>query len=155
MLDYKQLKTLVVIPALHDLVLLSDAAVELILFTCAAESKGGTYIHQSKGHALGIYNMLPVIYNDIWQNYIRIQQSIRLQLLYNFLAPVMPSEERLIYDLRFATAMARIHYARAKEPLPDAKDVDAIYDYYKTFYNSRLDTSDKSKLIADYFKFKN
>ena len=49
MLNAEQLRTLIIEPALKDLNLQSDDATELLLFTCATESEGGTYLHQLKG----------------------------------------------------------------------------------------------------------
>ncbi len=154
MLNCKQLVDLIIKPALQDLVLLSDEAIELLVFTCAVESDGGTYLHQIKGPALGIYQMEPTTYNDIWQNYLLYQPSLRLKLLHNFYAPVMPSEERMIFDLRFATAMARIHYLRVKTSLPKATDIDGIWDYYKAHYNTPAGKAEKSVCTGKYLAFK-
>ena len=153
MLNSQQLKTLIIIPALKDLVLYSDDAVALLLFTCATESIGGTYLHQEKGPALGIYQMEPTTYNDLWVNFILNKNSIVLQLSHNFACGYMPSEERLIYDLRFATAMARIFYARIKAPLPNANDIEALWDYYKLYYNTAKGAATKDKSIALYQQF--
>lgn len=153
MLNAYQLKSLVIEPALYDLVMWSEAAEELLLFTCANESDGGSFIHQIGGPALGIYQMEPTTYNDIWQNYIRGKIDLYLKLLHSFNAPTMPSEERLIWDLRFATAMARIHYARVDKPLPAASDIDGIWNYYKTYYNTNLGKADYHDAIEKYNLF--
>lgn len=154
MLNCGQLTEFVIKRALYDLQMLSDDAVELMIFTCANESSGGTYLHQVKGPALGIYQMEPATYNDIWQNFILFKSSILIQLVHNFDAPTMPSEDRLVYDLRFATAMARIHYARVKEPLPKANDVEAIWNYYKTHYNTSAGKANWIQANDAYHRFK-
>lgn len=153
MLDWRQLKELVIEPALQDIGMLSDEATYLLLFTCAVESNGGTYLKQIKGPALGIYQMEPATYNDIWHNYIVFKQQLSLMLGHNFNAFRIPSEDRLIYDLRFASAMARIHYVRVKEALPGATNVEAIYDYYKKYYNTGLGKADKEKCLMAYKAF--
>ncbi len=153
MMNVDQLRRLIIAPALADLVLLSDDAVELLVFTCANESNGGEYIHQINGPALGIYQMEPATYNDIWQNYIIGNNSLSLQLLHNFDAPRMPDEGRMIYDLRFATAMARIHYCRVVEELPKRYDVDGMWKYYKKYYNTGLGKADYQEAIAKYDEF--
>ena len=84
MLNYIQLKELIIIPTLHDLVSFSDDAVQLLLFTCAVESDGGTYLKQLKGPALGIYQMEPETHNDIWQNYIKSKTSLALMMMSNY-----------------------------------------------------------------------
>lgn len=153
MLDSDQLRDLIIVPALHDLVLFSDAAVELLMFTCAVESDGGTYLKQIKGPALGIYQMEPETYNDIWQNYLRGKNSLLMMLLSNFQCAYMPSEDRMIYDLRFATAMARIHYARIAAPLPPSSSLDGMWSYYKNYYNTSNGAAEKDASIAKYKAF--
>lgn len=155
MIDGSQLRTLVIKPALMDLVMFSEEALELLTFTCATESQGGTYLKQIKGPALGIFQMEPATYNDIWQNYINNHNDIKLKLLHNFNAPVMPDEERMIYDLRFATAMARIHYLRIPEPLPRLHDLDGLWDYYKKYYNTAAGKADYHGAMNAYQLFRN
>lgn len=154
MLSAAQLRQFVIKPALQDLVLYSDAAEELLIFTCANESNGGFYLKQIAGPALGIYQMEPKTYNDIWQNYIIHKHDLQLKLLHHFNAPVMPDENRLIYDLRFATAMARIHYTRSLEPLPKFYDVDSLWLYYKKYYNTYLGKADYHEALTKYLNFK-
>lgn len=155
MLNCDQLTELVIKRALYDLQLLSDDAVELMIFTCANESLGGSYLHQVNGPALGIYQMEPATYNDIWHNYIQHKSSILIQLIHNFQAPTMPNEDRLIYDLRFATAMARLHYARVSEPIPNAKDIKGIFEYYKKYYNTSAGKANWLNALNNYSHFRN
>lgn len=153
MINASQLKELVIKPALHELVMYSDNAVELLLFTCAVESLGGTYLKQLKGPAVGIYQMEPATHNDIWQNYINHRGSLIMIMASAFDCTRMPSEDRLIYDLRYATAMARLHYARVPEPLPDLNDIQSIWVYYKTHYNTIQGSATKDKSIAKYLAY--
>jgi len=153
MFNSEQLKEFIIKPAITDLLMNSDDAIALLLFTCANESNGGTYIKQLKGPALGIYQMEPTTYNDIWVNFIMPNASLRLIMTHHFDSATLPDEYRLMYDLRFATAMTRIHYARVKLPLPKADDIDAIWDYYKTHYNSSNGKADYSTAIAAYRRF--
>jgi hypothetical protein len=150
MLNSSQLRELIIKPALSDLILYSEDAEELLVFTCANESDGGSYLKQVKGPALGIYQMEPETYNDIWQNYIISKNDLYLKLLHSFEASRMPSEDRLIYDLRFATAMTRIFYSRIKEPLPKATDIDGIWNYYKTYYNTSAGKADYNQALDKY-----
>lgn len=154
MLNCHQFRDLIVKPALNDLVMQSDEAVELLLFTCAAESNAGMIIKQFGGDGLGIYHMKPSVYIDIWENYLKNKTRLLLMLLSNFNIVFMPSEERLIYDLRFATAMARIFYERIKERLPDPQDVNAIWNYYSNYYNTQRTNADKERCIKTYKRFK-
>ena len=153
MLNIKQFRELIVQSSLNDLLMYSADAEELMVFTCAVESNGGTYIHQVGGPALGIYQMEPVTHNDIWQNYIMPHGSLAMMMFHNFKISSMPSEEMLIYDLRYATAMTRIFYRRIAEALPSCDDVDGIWDYYKTYYNTEKGAATKDDSISRYRDF--
>jgi hypothetical protein len=155
MFNVQQLKELIIKPALIDLIMFSEDAFELLVLTCAVESAGGTYLKQVKGRALGIYQMEPDTYNDIWQNYIIKKNDLSLLMATNFDCSRMPDEDRLIYDLRFATAMARLHYARFPEPIPSKENLKALYAYYKKYYNTALGASEEDKSIRKYLGFIN
>lgn len=153
MIDNKQLRELIIKPALDCLQMYSDSAEELLVFTCACESLGGTYLKQVKGPALGIYQMEPATYTDIWENYIKNQGHVLNLLSINFDVHKLPLPERMIYDLKFATAMARLHYRRRKETLPQSTDIDGIWEYYKKYYNTHLGKAEKETSIKHYQKF--
>lgn len=153
MLNAGQFRELIVKSTLIDLVSYSESAEELLVFTCAVESFGGSYLQQINGSGLGVYQMSPVTYNELWQTYIKDRTSLCLILLSNFDAGFIPTEERLIYDLRFATAMAYIKYKRIKEPLPLWKDQEALWKYYKTYYNTSKKDSDKESSLEMYHAF--
>jgi len=150
MIDSTQLRELIIKPSLNLMRLYSDDAIELIMFTAAVESQGGTYLKQVKGPALGIYQMEPRTHNDIWQNYLRNRTDILYILSANFMVPRMPDENRLIYDLYYATALCRIFYLRCPTSLPDRNNVDAIWEYYKTYYNTPAGKAKKDKCIQAY-----
>jgi hypothetical protein len=131
----------------------SKAAVELMVFTCAAESNGGTYLKQIKGPAVGIYQMEPATYNDIWARFIRKRGDIGLLLSSQFDVFKLPDETRMIYDLNFATAMARIHYARVPLSLPEAGDDEAIWEYYKKYYNTPAGKAQREECLKKYYDY--
>jgi hypothetical protein len=153
MIDIKQLRELIIKPSLDKLQMYSTDAEELLVFTCACESLGGTYLKQIKGPALGIYQMEPNTYTDIWQNYIKNQGHLVNMLALNFNVTSMPLPERIIYDLQYATAMARLHYRRVKAPIPDHKNIDAVWEYYKKYYNTPLGKAEKEQSIKHYQKY--
>jgi hypothetical protein len=155
MINYQQFSDSIVKHALEDLLLFSNDALELMLFTCANESLGGYYLTQVKGKALGIFQMEPATYNDIWINFIFNRNDLRLRLIHGFGISSIPPEDRLVYDLRFATAMTRIFYERIAQPIPDSTDILAIANYYKTNYNTSLGKADVQTAIANYTAFKN
>lgn len=152
MLNINQFRELIK-STLNDLLLYSKEAEELLVFTCAVESLGGTYLYQVNGPALGIYQMEPTTYNDIWINFISYKNQLG-HILYNYFEiNRMPEEVRLIYDLRFSTAMCRVFYLRIQEPLPVATDIEAIWLYYKKHYNTFKGKSHKEESIKKYHDF--
>lgn len=153
MLDCSQFRSLIVEPVLSKLRVYSKNAEELLVFTCAAESLGGTLLQQVKGPALGIYQMEPNTYTDIWVNYIRARNQLATLMALHFGCNKIPDVERMVYDLHYATAMARIHYLRMPGNLPDAKDIDGIWDYYKKYYNTEKGKAKKEDSIKKYQDF--
>ena len=153
MLNIEQFKKNIVTPALSLLQLYSDDALELLVFTCAVESNGGMYVHQVGGPALGIYQMEPNTHTDIWINHIHHSPTLVNLLSLNFNCGAIPSPDRLIYDLRYATAMARIHYYRVTEALPDGNDSDGVWAYYKKYFNTPLGKAKKTSSLKKYEAF--
>jgi hypothetical protein len=153
MLNINQFRELIVKSSLNDLLLYSRDAEELIIFTCAVESLGGTYIRQVKGPALGIYQMEPETHNDIWMNFIYSRGPLSLRLFNNFDISKRPDESRLIYDLRYATAMTRIFYLRINDSLPSWDDENAMWEYYKKYYNTSKGAAIKDESIKKYHDF--
>jgi len=148
-----QFREHILLPTLSALQMYSKDAEELLVFTCATESNGGSLLVQVKGPALGVFQMEPATYIDIWQNYIKNRSSLLHIIAMNFNVSTIPEATRMIYDLEFATLMARIHYRRFAEALPKANDVDGMWEYYKKYFNTPLGKSTKDKSIADYRRF--
>lgn len=108
-------------------------AVPLLLGTVAAESQGGNYLHQKGGPACGIFQIEPLTLNDIADNFVAYRQDRFAQLLATY--PLYEwTFNRLIYDLKFATLVARLHYMRVPQALPVTPEEAAAY--WKTHYNT-------------------
>lgn len=155
MINSTQLRELIIRPTLIDLIMYSEDAEELMLFTCAIETNGGSYVKQVNGPALGIYQMEPKTYNDLWQNYLNKKVETLLILTTNFDCMRMPPEDRLIYDLRYATAMTRLFYSRIQEKIPNRKDLPALWSFYKRYYNTVEGSSERSKSVQKYLAYIN
>lgn len=153
MFNLNQFKECILVPTLSTMQMYSDDALELLIFTCAAESNGGTYLKQIKGPALGIFQMEPATHQDIWVNYIFNSSRIISLLSFNFQCPTIQLAERMVYDLQYAAVMARLHYSRFPEPLPDKDDVDGLFDYYKKYYNTESGKAKKADCIKKYKAF--
>jgi len=155
MIDHNQLREYVIKPALTYHELWSPDAEELLIFTCAVESLGGTYLHQIEGPALGAYQMEPKTYLDIWKNYLFFRPQRKRAVLDQLETVLIPDKEKIITDLAFASVMCRFHYLRVSEPLPSWNDKDAIWEYYKEYYNTHLGKASKIESINKYLRFIN
>ena len=143
----KQLRELVIIPTLQYLnpvIPYSIEAVDLLCMTAAHESLNGTYLKQIKGPALGIYQMEPATHDDIWDNFLS-HRKILSQLVSGF------DLDELVTDLKYATAMARVHYYRVPEALPKRKDTgpDSDYIYHLAKYAKRHYNTELGKATED------
>jgi hypothetical protein len=158
MIDFYQFKEHVVIPTLKYLdseIPYSEEAVDLLMMTCAHESRGGTYLRQ-KGMtgtegAFGVYQMEVITHDDIHHSYLRYRGGLAecVSGLSN-----MGEWGGLISNLEYATAMARVHYWRVAEALPNKDDtryMSKLGIYAKTHYNTHLGIATSSRYVTDYF----
>lgn len=148
-MDSKQFKTQVVIPSIVDLsqVLpgcVSGSAINLLLGTVAQESDMGEFIIQinnemkEKDKAVGVYQMERPTHKDIWENFIYFRPPLHnfMILLLPMKYSGVPNSDQLMYDMRYATMMARIHYWRVEAALPEQNDVDGMSHYWKDHFNT-------------------
>lgn len=125
-LDPKELRSLIEstlkdFPGLH-----SDAAVELLLGTCAQESSLGKYRHQlGAGPAHGIMQIEPGTFKWLNEKYRSKYPEIGC---WNF--------TDLIKNDRASIVMARLRYLTVEEALPKAGDIQGQAGYYKKYYNT-------------------
>jgi hypothetical protein len=139
-------------PVLRDLIMYSDSAAELLLFTAVIESNAGSYLKNING-GYGIYLMDRQSYADIWANYIPNKQNLLTILTHQFDVTRMPDENRLIHDLRFATAMCAIHYQKSPEIIPQFISKDQLWDFYKKYYNSTKNLIPKDRSLDKYHMY--
>ena len=135
MINAKQLLSLVIDPALDAMGMNSASARRLLMFTAATESQLGSYLKQHPtGPALGIYQIERKTYFDLWDSVLQYKGELSRKVL-NVCEYVMePQAECLIWDLRFATVMARLQYWRWPDPLPEESDSDGLIAYYYKYW---------------------
>lgn len=151
-IDSKQLREEIIRPTLKMMGAHSESAENLVFGTAAHESHCGTYVKQVSGPALGIYQMEPATYEDIWRNYLT-SRTRRDEVLSWGLYGVKPPAEAMVYDMRLATIMCRLHYMRFSEALPQADDLQGLAEYWKKYYNTKLGKGTPDKFISDYKRF--
>jgi hypothetical protein len=163
-LDVRQLADLVVVPTLKALDVAApgiygEVAVALLLGTAAQESRF-RYLKQVGGPALGLFQMEPATHHDLleWLRYGRATAlRARFDDLFEATNPlVSPGAGRLVSDLNYATAMARLLYWRAPEPLPGidlsdwAQTANALWPTYKKTWNSMKGAATSGQFIRNY-----
>lgn len=159
-LDPRQLRDLVVRPALEHIGLWSLAAEQLVMGTAAQESRL-TYLAQvGGGPALGLFQMEPATHLDIWTNFLRFRKDLRRQVI-GLLVPGVPSlapvdlasppgPMALVLNLSYAAAMCRVHYYRSKATLPEAGDVPGMAARWKAVYNSEAGAGKPEEFIRNW-----
>ncbi len=135
MLDPGQFRRLVIHPALQAIGLYSPAAERLLLGTALTES-GLRRLHQVDGPALGIFQIEPATHADVWANYLAYRENLASRVA--SLASEQPRLDQLVWNLAYATAIARLIYYRRPEPLPAAADLAGLARYWKAHFNSAL-----------------
>ena len=155
MVNANHLRNYVVKVALDHIGLYSKAAENLIMGTGAQESHL-SYLKQIKGPAVGLFQMEPATYKDIWDNY--LAHKPELADLLRSLAGVKPGQiphvNMMMGNLYYAAAMCRVYYLRKPEPLPDADDVDGMAAYWKKYYNTHLGKGTEEEFVRNYKKTK-
>jgi hypothetical protein len=133
MINPKQVRDSVVIPALKKLGCWSQDAENLVMGTIWHESDKFSAIRQyGTGPARGMLQMEPATYNDIWNNWLKFQTEPRSVLVAHLGA--RNGLEALETDLIYGAMMCRVHYRRIREALP--VDLDGYAAYWKKYYNT-------------------
>lgn len=145
----------VVRPTLRALNMHGRAAEQLLMGTAAQESHFRYLSQLGLGPALGLFQMEPATHDDIWAHYIRYRPEVA-DPVRRLAAPVghgHPSSSELSWNLRYAAAMARVHYRRVPAPLPDAGDVEGLAFYWKEFYNTAAGAGTPDEFITNWVAF--
>jgi len=126
-----------------------ENAVELLMMTAAHETLLGHYLYQDDGDreiedhlALGIYGMEKRTHDDVQR--VVISDSDRFDFV------PFDNARRLIFDLKYATQMCRIHFTRFIDPIPNKDDVLGLASYYKEFWNTKAGKAKLSDVIYNY-----
>ena len=157
-ISYSQLRQYVVQPALHQLGLYSLVAEQLVIGTIAQESGGSYLVQLGGGPALGLIQMEPATHKDHWLNFLKHYPRLREKLLAitSDTADVVyeqygwPDHQALVWNLRYAIAMCRVHYYRRPEALPKANDIKALAQYWKDHYNTIHGAGTVSEFIHNF-----
>ena len=148
-MDPKQFERFVISLALSLLGMDSPAARALLLGTAAQESHLGRYLRQvGGGPAMGVFQMEPATYHDIWRNFIDNHPDIKQRLAARW--PMEPAPEEMMTDLLLAAVMCRLHYRRVNAPLPQADDLAGLARYWKLHYNTPLGGGSTEEFVRNW-----
>lgn len=160
MIEYPDMRLLIIRPTLQYLGQHSAAAENLMLGTIATESTVGhrTSLDQNgSGPALGICQVEPDTHADIWRNWLAYRPELRARILSlcppHFVQPDgIPEHAALIGNLPYAIAIARQVYARRPEKLPPADNPRGLAEYWKAHYNTHMGAGTVEKFMQAYPK---
>jgi len=146
MIDKNQLVKYIIQPSLKEIGMYSKSAEMLLLYTAATESLLGKYLKQiGGGPALGLYEMEIATYYCNWENNLRHRRALRKKLLSATGYGAPPSASHLIWDMKLSTLMARVHYARFDEALPDYNDYNGLVAYYYKYWRPNREKTSLSE----------
>lgn len=148
-MNSNQLRFEIVRPALRSIHMHSQAAENLIMGTAAQESRL-EYVRQLDGPALSLFQIEPATYHDYWDKFLEFRPTIEMDILRAIATDRQPPADRLIWDIRFATIMCRIHYRRISDALPDPHDVWGMAHYWKRYYNTEKGAGTVDEFVKNY-----
>ncbi len=157
MIDALQLRHEIIRPTLKHLdsvIPYSMAAENLLMGTCAQESRMGQFLVQlDNGPAKGIFQMEPATEEDIALNYMSYRND--LSRVVNLLVPEF--EEGGINDMTgnlfYAAAMCRVHYWRVPMAMPPEDNVHQMANYWKLHYNTPEGKGTEAEFIHNYNRY--
>jgi hypothetical protein len=137
-MNLADMRNCIIRPTLKTVGLWSPSAENLLLGTMLVES-GGEFLKQHPGPALGLYQCEPATHQSI-KDYLNIKRNsiLKDKVLTSCYMSVLPPDDALVWNLRYATLISRLVYYRSPVKLPDASDAIGLATYHKTIYNTSL-----------------
>lgn len=155
------LREFVIRPSLKPLGLWCEDSEELLVATAANGSFVGSYLLDGNGSIvqipagvdLNIYLMSVFDYYDSLRQIFRYPRLDKL--IFNSCGfSDFPPYSEIIFNMRYATIMARICYFKSDEVLPSHTDIDGILSYYNKHWNGGGNFSlDRDFFIKNYHDF--
>ena len=87
------------------------------------------------GPALGVYQIEPATHADVWRNYLAYRPARAARVL-TLAGGALGRPGQLVWNMGYATAIARLVYYRRPEPLPAADNLAALAAYWKAHFNT-------------------
>ena len=153
-LNYGDLYTTVKYVVDHSPVTIEDEEgfISLIIETVAVESFFGKSVKQKKGPALGIFQMEPVTYTCIQDNFIKYHDNYKKFIL-SFKDRSLSNHDNLMYNVKYQVAYALIHYVRYNVHELDLSDRNDRASTYKDIWNTYKGKATIEKFVEDTNKY--
>lgn len=149
MINPEQFRIFVVRPTLKHLDLWSQSAENLLIGTALVESKL-TYLKQfGAGPALGVFQIEPVTFDDIYFRYLKAKPVLAIAVQKLVMQP-WPPLEQLTHNLALGCAIARCKYLMDPQPLPDCNDITGLGQVWKRCYNTLAGAGTVEKFVTAY-----
>lgn len=123
----------------------TEAAVRLLLMIAAHESGGFHYCKQVRGPALGLFQMEPFTFRSTMTY---LERTGKFPAVSRKLRA-----ERMVVDVEFAAAIARVYLYQFAEPLPDADDFNGLANYAKKYWNTEAGKATPEKYLMDFREY--
>jgi len=144
-----QLRELIIRPTLIELDMYSQEAEDLVAGTIAQESQMGQFIKQfPTGPAMGICQMETATHNSLWKHFIKYRDTISNAL---WDMTVTRDAEEMIWNMKYAVAMCRIHYYSKPGSIPS--NVEGLAAYWKEHYNTPNGKGQEHEFIDNYRRY--
>lgn len=160
-MDIEQLKQNIIYPVLAFNNLYNPEAEAMLIATCLQETQAGKFVKLNKYGAvpsLGIYQMTSYTHDTIWRTQLmRPDQKKKVRdclMFFNFVD--VPKAEQMIWNVGYATFMARIFYLYINRPLPAFDDVEGQWKFYKAYWqpNTESNLEEFTKHLNNFTKVK-
>lgn len=147
-----QLRRDIIRPALKTIGYWSQNAENLVAGTAAQESRL-EYVRQlGNGPALGLWQCEPKTHADIWSNFLRYRKHLAVKVWaaagVDEQFPFCPPHDWLIFNLRYAAAICRVHYLRAPGGMP--RSVAGMGALWKSAYNTKRGKGEAEEFVKNY-----
>ena len=159
MINATQLRMEIIRPVLKQLepeIPYSIAAENLLMGTCAQESRMGSFVVQvGNGPAQGIFQMEPDTENDIWENYLFYRKELNDKIMYQIgcVNNQHPNLNEMVGNLYYQVAMARVHYYRVPMAMPEEDNVEQMAHYWKIYYNTPDGKGTIEEFVENYNRY--
>lgn len=139
-LNQKHFREAIIRPVLGYLGLYSKSAENLLLGTALQESRLHYLRQLNYGPALGVYQIEPRTYHDLYKHWLADKDELRdkVTALRSVMWVGIDSAQELIGNLYYTTGIARLLYRRVPEGLPHHSDAGGMAHYWKRYWNTAL-----------------